>query len=48
VTDSGASDENRGMLEQAGALVHVAPVIENRTNGALLEPARIDSSRNEE
>jgi DeoR family fructose operon transcriptional repressor len=48
VIDSGASEENRGMLERAGALVHVAPVIENRTNGALFEPARLDSSRNEE
>ena len=33
------------MLERAGAIVHVAPVIENRTNGALLEPARVDGSR---
>jgi DeoR family transcriptional regulator, fructose operon transcriptional repressor len=48
VVDSGVSDEGRSMLEQAGALVHVAPVIENRINGALLDPVRADSSRIEE
>ena len=48
VVDSGVSDEDRSMLEHAGALVHVAPYIENRINGALLDPARADSSRIEE
>jgi DeoR family transcriptional regulator, fructose operon transcriptional repressor len=48
VVDSGVSEESRSMLERAGALVHVAPVVENRINGALLDPARADSSRIEE
>ncbi len=45
VVDSGVSDLGRAMLEQAGALVHVAPIVENRINGTLLDPARADSSR---
>jgi DeoR/GlpR family transcriptional regulator of sugar metabolism len=45
VIDSEASDESRDMLEQAGALVHVAPVLENRINGAAPESPRIDSVR---
>jgi DeoR family transcriptional regulator, fructose operon transcriptional repressor len=45
VIDSVVSNESRAMLEQAGALVHVAPVIENRLNGSALEPARVDSVR---
>ena len=48
VVDSGVSDQDRSMLEQAGALVHVAPYVENRINGALIDPARADSTRIEE
>ena len=45
VVDSGVSDLDRAMLEEAGALVHLAPVVENRINGTVLDPARADISR---
>ena len=48
VIDSGVSALDREMLEQAGALVHVAPVVDGRLNGAAVEPARVESSRNGE
>ena len=48
VTDSGASDLSRALLEGAGAIVHVAPVAEIRLNGAVLEPARVDNTRIDE
>jgi DeoR family transcriptional regulator, fructose operon transcriptional repressor len=48
VIDSGATDESRALLERAGAIVHVAPIAENRLNGAVLEPARVDNTRIEE
>jgi DeoR/GlpR family transcriptional regulator of sugar metabolism len=47
VIDSGVSEEGRAMLEQSGALVHVAPVLDNRINGTVLDPARADGSRTE-
>ena len=37
----------RACSKQAGVAIHVAPVVENRTNGALFEPSRGDSSRND-
>ena len=40
VVDSGSSEEHRALLERTGAVVHVAPVVESRSNGAVLEPAR--------
>jgi len=45
VVDSGLTDENRTMLEQAGLTIHVAPVVESRNNGAPIEPPRGDSMR---
>jgi DeoR family transcriptional regulator, fructose operon transcriptional repressor len=48
VIDSGATAEDREMLERAGALVHVAPVVDGRINGSAVEPARVESSRNGE
>ena len=48
VIDSGVSALDREMLERAGANVHVAPVVDGRMNGAAVEPARVESSRNGE
>ena len=45
VVDSGASEENRALLERTGAAVHLAPVVESRSNGAVHEPVRADESR---
>ena len=39
VVDSGLTDEHRAMLEAAGLAIHVAPVVESRNNGAILELA---------
>ena len=47
VTDSGLTPEDRAMLEEAGVAIHVAPVVESRANGAILEPSRGDSLRND-
>jgi DeoR family transcriptional regulator, fructose operon transcriptional repressor len=48
VVDSGTSEENRAIIERAGATVHVAPVMESRSNGVVHEPARVETSRIEE
>src|SRR5258708_39949582 len=40
VVDSGLSDEHRGVLESAGVTIHIAPVVESRNNGAIVEPSR--------
>jgi DeoR/GlpR family transcriptional regulator of sugar metabolism len=48
VIDSGAADESRAMLERAGAIVHVAPLGENRLNGTVVEPPGVDNTRIEE
>jgi DeoR/GlpR family transcriptional regulator of sugar metabolism len=45
VVDSGLTDENRSMLEQAGVTIHVASVVESRNNGASIESPRGDSMR---
>src|SRR3984885_4414130 len=45
---SGASEEDRSLIERGGAVVHVAPVTESPRNGAVLEAARVDISRIEE
>jgi DeoR family transcriptional regulator, fructose operon transcriptional repressor len=47
VTDSGLTPDDRAMLEQAGVAIHVAPIVESRANGAILEPSRGDSLRND-
>jgi DeoR/GlpR family transcriptional regulator of sugar metabolism len=47
VTDSRLSPENRAVLEEAGVAIHLAPVAESRSNGAILEPSRGDSLRND-
>ena len=46
VTDSGLTPQDRAVLEQAGLAIHVAPVVESRSNGAILEPSRDDTLRN--
>ena len=35
------------MLEEAGVAIHVAPVAEGRSNGAILEPSLRDGLRND-
>jgi DeoR family transcriptional regulator, fructose operon transcriptional repressor len=45
VVDSGLTDENRSMLEQAGLTIHVASVVESRSNGTPIESPRGDSMR---
>src|SRR5262249_31064504 len=40
VSDSGLTDECRGMLEAAGVGIHVAPVGESLGNGAIVDPSR--------
>jgi DeoR family fructose operon transcriptional repressor len=45
VSDSGLTDDDRATLEDAGVTLHMAPVIENRTNGAVLEHSRGDQMR---
>src|SRR6202789_1827243 len=47
VTDSGLNSEDRAMLEEAGVAIHVAPIAEIRANGAILEPSRGDTLRND-
>jgi DeoR/GlpR family transcriptional regulator of sugar metabolism len=47
VTDSGLTADDRSVLEQAGVAIHVAPIVESRANGAILEPSRGDSLRND-
>jgi DeoR family transcriptional regulator, fructose operon transcriptional repressor len=47
VSDSGLTDDDRAMLEAAGVPIHVAPVVEGRVNGAILEPSRGDSMRSD-
>jgi DeoR family transcriptional regulator, fructose operon transcriptional repressor len=47
VVDSGLSDEQRSMLEDAGVTIHTAPVADSRSNGAVLEPARGEAPRND-
>jgi DeoR family transcriptional regulator, fructose operon transcriptional repressor len=47
VVDSGLTDENRTMLEQAGLTIHIAPVVEARNNGAPIESPRGDGMRND-
>jgi DeoR family fructose operon transcriptional repressor len=45
VSDSGLKPDDRATLEEAGVAIHVAPVVENRVNGAILEPSRGDSMK---
>jgi DeoR family transcriptional regulator, fructose operon transcriptional repressor len=45
VIDSGVSQESRALIERTGAIVHVAPIMENRSNGAVHEAARVETSR---
>jgi DeoR/GlpR family transcriptional regulator of sugar metabolism len=45
VIDSGVGEEHRELLERAGAAVHLAPVVEPRSNGAALEQPKAESSR---
>ena len=47
VVDSGLNPTDREMLEAAGVAIHVAPVADQRANGAILETARGDSLRND-
>ncbi len=48
IVDSDLADEHRALLEQAGVTIHVAPMTESRSNGAILELARADgATRNE-
>src|SRR5262245_54386633 len=42
VVDSGLGAEQRAMLEEAGLAIHLAPVVEGRSNGASAELARSD------
>jgi len=46
VVDSGLSEESRAMLDAAGVPIHEAPVIDSRSNGALVD-ARSDGVRTE-
>ncbi len=47
VVDSGLPAESRAMLEAAGVPVHEAPVVDTRSNGALVE-SRTDGVRTQE
>ncbi len=44
IVDSDLADEHRALLDAAGVTIHVAPMIESRSNGAILELARTDGA----
>ena len=44
VVDSDLAEEHRAMLDAAGVAIHLAPVGEGRTNGAIVELARADGA----
>jgi DeoR family fructose operon transcriptional repressor len=44
VVDSGLAEEHRAVLDAAGVTIHVAPVVEGRTNGAIAEPSRANGA----
>jgi DeoR family transcriptional regulator, fructose operon transcriptional repressor len=45
VVDSVLTAEQRAILEEAGVAVHIAPVVETRSNGAPVEAARGETAR---
>jgi DeoR family fructose operon transcriptional repressor len=47
VVDSGLADDDRAMLEGAGVGVHIAAVVDSRSNGASIEPSRGETPRND-
>jgi DeoR family transcriptional regulator, fructose operon transcriptional repressor len=47
VTDSRLAAENRAVLEEAGVAIHVAPIAETKSNGAILEPSLRDGLRSD-
>jgi DeoR/GlpR family transcriptional regulator of sugar metabolism len=48
IVDSDLADEHRAVLDRAGVTIHVAPMTDSRSNGAILELARAEgATRNE-
>jgi DeoR/GlpR family transcriptional regulator of sugar metabolism len=48
VVDSGVAEEHRAVLESAGVAIHIASVVESRSNGAIVELARPDGVARDE
>src|SRR5271170_3915489 len=47
VVDSGLADDDRAMLEGAGVGIHIAPVVDSRSNGAIVELNQGETPRND-
>jgi DeoR family transcriptional regulator, fructose operon transcriptional repressor len=48
IVDSDLADEHRALMDAAGVTIHVAPMTDSRTNGAILELARADGATRSE